>query len=53
MWEYIAGVRVICWRKMREWEIMCGARVSQVTPSNCLVFPFIFDILHGVVGGVA
>ena len=35
MREYIAGVRVICGRKMREREIMCGARVSQVKPSNC------------------
>jgi len=51
MREYIAGVRVICERKMREREIMCGIRVSQVKPSNCfrcikkLVFPSIFDIL--------
>jgi len=51
MWEYIAGVRVICGRKMQEWEIMCGVKVSQVKPSNCfrhvkkIVFPSIFDTL--------
>ena len=53
MREYIAGVCVICGRKMREREIMCGGvRVGQVKPSNCFrrveklpVFPSIFDIL--------
>jgi len=34
MREYIAGIRLISRRKLREWEIMCGISVSQVKPSN-------------------
>jgi len=51
MQEYIAGVREICERKMREWEIMCGVRVIQSSHqtvsggSKNYVLPSIFDIL--------